>query len=187
MGGDFFYYWDKVLKLCSQKKNSISISHWDKDHYSFLFSFLKYFRKVCFHNLPQHIPPKIQLHLKNYPNCKHPEITTYQLKSSAKTKNNASYITDHKYFLYPADIDSTVEKLIPKLTKKKVFILSHHGSKYSNSLYFIDLFAPPVMALVSARKAKYGHPHQLITERLKLRQIPLLQTEIWGNIHILLP
>jgi competence protein ComEC len=65
-------------------------------------------------------------------------------------------------------------------------ILGHHGSQTSSSQAFLTQ-ARPGLAIASARRARYGHPHRKVVSRLRQKKIPTLTTEDWGSLFFSLP
>jgi competence protein ComEC len=68
-----------------------------------------------------------------------------------------------------------------------VLVLGHHGSRTSTSETLLQRLPRLVMAVASARKNRYGHPHPEVARLLRSRGIALLSTEVWGHLRFLLP
>lgn len=66
------------------------------------------------------------------------------------------------------------------------YILGHHGSRTSTSDYLLQHLPQLKFAISSARKKRYGHPHIEVIRKLLEQNIPLLQTEKWGNFSFYL-
>lgn len=178
-----------ILKLCQKKKNFVFISHFDYDHINFIEE-LKQTKSLCL-ILPKNDPTHwfFKKHLRQ--NCD--TDITHQVKSiyiphgKTKNRNHKSIIYAYKkHVLFTGDTTKEQEELWVPLVKKdySYILLGHHGSNTSNSPIFLKLFGPKSVALGSARKGKYGHPHKEIKHRLKIKKIPKLLTEDWGSIHI---
>lgn len=75
--------------------------------------------------------------------------------------------------LFTGDIDSKTEQGIldkcgiDQLSDITLLKACHHGSKYSNSLNFIDTVRPKVTIISAGRKNSYGHPGKDTINRLK--------------------
>lgn len=190
VGGEFINSM-KVKQLCSQKRNSIYYSHWDWDHIG-LTKELKYFSNTCIAQMPQGKPLKYKAkYLDQFQKCKKSsKVQKLQFQYlKAKTENDLSqiFIYNNKLLL-TGDSTRKMEKLWSqqiKYKKLKWVSISHHGSKTSTSKEFLDNLNAE-LAIVSARKKVYGHPHNIVLERLKKKALPVIRTEDWGNIRIML-
>jgi competence protein ComEC len=187
MGGEYNQT-AKVLKFCRGKTNKLFLSHADWDHYSFakfspLFDCrLNQLRPIDEMNLSFFTAKKVCMapdHENLFPQGKN--INT-------KIKNKTSQVAWIKRFkmLIPGDAPSAQEKLwnYSKIWDARILILGHHGSKTSSSEFLLTQLGHLKLAIASARKLKYGHPHQIIINRLKNHSIPLLTTQDWGSIAI---
>ena len=149
---------------CFQKEHLYTISHWDYDHYNFL----KYLRR-------------------NY-GAKKMQVNRNQIiydKSEFKTKNDNSLVLQVEHILISGDAGKKAEAKWYKLIQRpvKIYILGHHGSNTSSGDALLSHIAPSLrQTLCSARKAKYGHPHQKVKKRISKVQAPLICTQDWGNI-----
>ncbi len=63
-----------------------------------------------------------------------------------------------------------------------LLILGHHGSQTSTSNLLLEKAKNLKNAVVSARFKKYGHPHQVVIDRLKMYKVNILTTEKFGNL-----
>ncbi|MCB0348698.1 MAG: hypothetical protein KDD37_07675, partial [Bdellovibrionales bacterium] len=115
-GGEF--YPKQVERWCSRKTNYVQISHWDKDHYSFLYKIKRF-------------GPMIQ-------NLHSPLVTIYST-NRFKDKNSNSTIHYLKEVLFVGDSTIKAEKIWANLTlpKVKVLLVPHHGSQTSSSEYLL--------------------------------------------------
>lgn len=105
-----------------------------------------------------------------------------------KTTNDASKVFIVNNVLIPGDSSTKSEKswAFNLNSKVKYLILGHHGSRTSTSDLLLSHLPSLKLAIASARYARYKHPHLETIERLKRFKVPLLKTEDWGNIHIIL-
>jgi competence protein ComEC len=61
--------------------------------------------------------------------------------------------------------------------------IGHHGSRTSTNEKFLDLVQPELAIISSGKNNDYGHPHMVVTQRLRDRGIEILETQN-GNIVI---
>ncbi len=118
-----------------------------------------------------------------------------RVKLNSKVKSNdSSLIALTHSILIPGDSPFQKEKIWAPVIKKsqtsgqviRKLILGHHGSKTSNSDFLFETISHLNQCFCSSRKQKYGHPHKDIIQRIKKFKCPLLTTEMWGHIHIIL-
>ena len=109
-------------------------------------------------------------------------------KKSKKNPNELSKVfTWNKKVLLPGDSLAKNELYwSKKLAKMKieVLILGHHGSATSTSNRLLKKLPLLRLAIASARKNRFGHPHPDVYNRLTRKGVPLISTEKWGNIII---
>ncbi len=179
----------KYLQDCSKKYNRLMLSHADYDHYSFFKIITKNSLGTCWLYKPSVLPFEIKI--SDYKFCKKTtEIKLIKVNLSAKNKNDQSPIFKFNQLLLQGDASQSVEK---KLFSKNFFddsiksmIVGHHGSRTSTSIEMLESLKSLKAAYVSARYAKYQHPHQETLAKFKQYHIPVLKTEDWGNIILLL-
>jgi competence protein ComEC len=163
MGGEYFP--KVVLDWCKHKNNYVQISHWDWDHYSFLRRYEK--------QIPLDAALPKDLHLL---------YSTQKFKD----KNSNSNIHILNTILLTGDATKKSERqwahLVPSTVR--VVLAPHHGSNTSSSEYLLSHLPSIKMAIASARKQRYGHPHHKVSARYQRFKIPLLRTEVWGHIAI---
>ena len=82
--------------------------------------------------------------------------------------------------LLTGDIEQATEsRLIRTLADKlsaKLLIASHHGSKTSSSLAFIDAVSPEIVVFPVGYRNRFGFPKQDIISRYESRQVKILNT-----------
>lgn len=189
LGGEYFP--DSVFEECSSKKNYVSLTHWDQDHTNFALNVLRKFPQTCLLHLPlgHH---KLRRQLAAYPLCRAtPEKSTLlilqpQSLQNQSNSNSSSFIVDQKV-LITGDLPRTSEQFIfrkSNLSQIQFYIVGHHGSQTSTSDFLLRKMNHLRLAIVSARKAKYGHPHVETLVRLQKTKTPVLTTENWGHIRI---
>lgn len=198
-GGEFFPR-KKILSSCKNKANTLHLSHWDMDHINFSPS-LNRLLHLCLKNLPngEHTQRKSEM-LSKIPDCKSVQQFKNKIPTNIPTSELKTYIPESKKKMSANDSsqvvlirnsvlvsgDSTIkfEKIwSQRLRNARVFVLGHHGSRTSNSDEVFKSLRRPAMAVASARKRKYGHPHKEVLQRARQNLVPILNTEDWGSLH----
>jgi len=176
-----------LQKFCAQKENRFLLSHPDLDHYSLISSVQKSVVTSCWHDPLHPVVEKISDMTNCLPTQNIQIEAYYPNKNNRLSKNESSVIYRHNDFLFPGDstikMESTWSKLM-HLKQIKYLLLGHHGSQTSTSDQLLEQLPNLQMAIVQSQFSKYGHPHQKVVNRLKIKKIPLLRTEEWGNIGI---
>ncbi len=91
-------------------------------------------------------------------------------------------------FLFTGDIADFIEDEILNSTdgmnwaEIEVLKLSHHGSKYANTVRFLETVAPNVCIVSAGRFNTYNHPHPDTAARIEALNIPLLSTKDSGAV-----
>ena len=105
-------------------------------------------------------------------------------------KSNAkSWVVIFQHVLAPGDSSRAEEsRWISRLplAEVSILVLGHHGSLTSTSSALLENLKNLKMAVASARFRRYGHPHREVVDELNRVRVPLLRTEEWGTIHIML-
>lgn len=185
----------EVRELCRWKKNFFILSHEDRDHYSFLPSAAKHLPRSCLYGPSWHRIDEKKVAHHGLPFCdsevplKPTLIHNSPEAKSLKETNAKSQWASFDHWLLTGDSSKKGER--DKVEKIKdldwknleVFILGHHGSRYSNSLELLQKLKNLHLCISSSRFKKYGHPHQETIKRIK-PFCPLLRTEDWHHIHI---
>jgi competence protein ComEC len=87
---------------------------------------------------------------------------------------------------FPADIDASIEDLLPTRTTSlaaDLLKVAHHGSQYSSSPAFLQA-VQPAEAIISVGANSYGHPAPDTLERLAAGEIRVWRTDLLGTITI---
>jgi competence protein ComEC len=90
-------------------------------------------------------------------------------------------------FLFTGDLPDEVEtalvrrRLLPAVDVLKV---AHHGSRSSTSLPFLSSTAPRWGLLSAGRRNAYGHPSEVVLERLARRRVHVLRTDQQGRVRL---
>ena len=92
----------------------------------------------------------------------------------------------NKSFLLAGDISSRAENIlvqtIPGELKASVFKATHHGSKYSNTLDFLEKVQPEAIAISVGAKNTYGHPSPEALSNFAKIGAPVYRTDQCGTI-----
>jgi competence protein ComEC len=184
-----------VNDACGQRFHRIYITHWDWDHVRYLVPFLKINQtRTCITAPPQRPNYDFQKKILSQTAFCPKDLRIFEIyrnhKVAVKKRDrnkfgSVFYLTPWR-ILISGDSPSTMEKkwMGNLSSMPKYFILGHHGSSTSNSLQLINNLDPRAIAIASARMQKYGHPHKKIRQRLKMAEVPLLTTEIFGHIRV---
>lgn len=189
MGGDFSPL-ERVKKLCKNKENKLYISHMDWDHISFISQSLRDLSSFCLaHQARRNLKKDRYLQKLKVCSKKNDEAVrkVFTPQSHKLTENESSHIfIANDIFLVPGDSTSKMEKKwirkIDNSLRIKTLILGHHGSLTSTSQALLQRLPNLKVAIASARKKKYGHPHIKVVQRLRQRRISLIKTEVWGHL-----
>lgn len=200
-GGDRAFPFAGLQRLCKNKRNELFLTHYDWDHMGYTKKLKTATEHLCrAENIPN-LPLKKTKLLKTLSPC--PKGNSSLLGDQRDTKRellplfkpeifeenqSRAYVLD-EIFLTTGDSPQTLEKKIsarlPK-TKVKYLILGHHGSRTSSGFELLHALPQLPQAFVSARKKRYGHPHSQTQDRLRKHGTPLVSTEEFGNIHLML-
>ena len=86
--------------------------------------------------------------------------------------------------LFTGDIETEAERALQeKNIRANILKVAHHGSRSSSGEEFLRAVQPQ-LAVISARKAAYGHPHPETLERLQKTGIAYKITEETGAITV---
>lgn len=105
-------------------------------------------------------------------------------------QNKASVVLRIDYtnssLILPADIDSSIENLLPNRAatlQADILKVAHHGSKSSTSESFL-LNVMPEEAIISVGPNGYGHPAMETISRLDADDIGIWRTDMIGTIFL---
>lgn len=109
--------------------------------------------------------------------------------SSYDNLNNYSVVNKltfgHTSFLFTGDAEVVSENEILNSgldIKTDVLKVGHHGSDTSTSEQFLDVSSPKCAIISVGKDNKYGHPDQVILDRLDSRNITIYRTDESGTI-----
>lgn len=92
---------------------------------------------------------------------------------------------DKVSFLFTGDVDLEAENEIRKRgadLKVDVLKVSHHGSKNSSSLYFLEKTKPKYAVISCGRDNRFGHPDPRVIEDLEKIGAQIFRTDKSGDI-----
>jgi competence protein ComEC len=69
-----------------------------------------------------------------------------------------------------------------EVLRSDVLLVPHHGSKSSSSDAFIDGVSPTIALASVGYQSRYGHPHDVVVERYRQRNIHLFRTDHSGAL-----
>jgi competence protein ComEC len=120
-----------------------------------------------------------------------PLFTKDQLKTGGNLPNANSIVMRLEYgdfsMLLSGDAEEQTEhRMLTKdlNLKVNVFKVPHHGSKYASSQDFIGRVKPEVAIVSCGAWNRYGHPSQVILDRLRAVNTKLYRTDLQGEITI---
>ncbi|MBI4114570.1 MAG: MBL fold metallo-hydrolase [Candidatus Niyogibacteria bacterium] len=86
-------------------------------------------------------------------------------------------------FLLTGDLERTGEfKLLKDDLECDVLKVGHHGSKTSTSDAFLQAVSPAIAVISAGKENKYGHPHEVVMNKLQNAGISFLRTDDGGMI-----
>lgn len=192
MGGERFPL-KKIEKFCHKKNNFTYLSHSDWDH----INGLKRWQKTCLMNRPWAKPNSQNEKVLNRARmCFNQPLIADQIKivnHQHQSFFNKNKLNDSSLVFYlkkwqiliPGDSTTKAELAWAKqniIQNTELLVLGHHGSKTSTSSFLLQNTKKLRNAVVSSRFKKYGHPHQVVIDRLKKYKINILTTEKFGNL-----
>lgn len=185
----------RVAKICRGKNHLITLSHWDWDHVGFALKASRIFSQACLELPPLGKSSAFKMKILSvFPHCPEkvlspgrPKILTRFSSAQASLKSNdlSHVVIAAEKILLTGDSPQSQEILWSQnrfMTDVNFLLLGHHGSRTSTSEDLLRRLPKLKIAVVSARSARYGHPHKETMNRLKRFHIPLLKTEDWGNL-----
>lgn len=88
------------------------------------------------------------------------------------------YINGKDKFLFTGDAESATEtEVLPSLSNIDVLKVGHHGSKSSTSEAFLNKVNPEYAVITVGNDNKYNHPHKVVMDRLKDKNIEVHRTD----------
>ena len=113
-------------------------------------------------------------------------------KRTRSNFNNNSLVIKVKFgsksVLFPGDIMSKAEKELVAIAgdvlTSDVLIAPHHGSRTSNSEFFIDSVNPETVIFSAGWRNSYKFPHPSVLKKYKERECRILRTDSHGAVTI---
>lgn len=107
-------------------------------------------------------------------------------KTLGDDSNNSSVVIKLTYgenkFLFTGDAEKSEEDDIWSNIKCDVLKVGHHGSATSSSANFLKKVDPTYAVISCGMDNKYGHPTDIVLERLNSRNIEVFRTDLQGTI-----
>lgn len=120
-----------------------------------------------------------------------PFFTKEQMKTGGNEPNANSIVVRLDYgdfsTLLPGDAEEQTEhRMMTKDLNLQADILkvSHHGSRYATAADFLERVKPAVAIISCGEWNRYGHPAQVVLDRLKAAGVKLYRTDLQGEISI---
>ena len=120
-----------------------------------------------------------------------PFFTKEQMKTGGNLPNANSIVMRLDYgdfsMLLPGDAEEqTDHRMLTKDVNLRARILkvAHHGSKYATSQDLLDRVKPEVAIISCGEWNRYGHPSQVVLDRLRAANVKLYRTDLQGEITI---
>ncbi len=194
MGGEFFPW--EVASMCRGKPNLLYVTHADYDHINFVPRFQKKVADLCLARAPllMNKPwqwrilsslrpcPKDQLGLK--PQTVRPHSDRYETRLGSLNTWSWVFIVPPSV-LIAGDSPKTMERRwVRKISGPegiRYLVAGHHGSQTSTSLELLRELTSLETVVISARKARYGHPHHQVLTRLLNKGARIILTEKDGS------
>lgn len=182
MGGESFNT-ERALSHCRHKENMVMLTHLDRDHINHISRFARKTFSFCLHY------PKA--HGKNWisrlPQCKGLPKNIVEI-DFGKQGNNGNvgsivYLVNSRILISgdaPKSRETRWFRRVPR--GLQIINLGHHGSASSTSEELLS-WSRPQYAVASARKSRYGHPHDSVIRKLQKKGVSLLTSEIHGDIY----
>ena len=95
-------------------------------------------------------------------------------------------VLNNKHILLTGDISSSIEKKIINTYNFKgmdILKIAHHGSLTSSDEMFLDSLNPKYAVIQVSKNNKFNHPHPVVMERLKKREIKTFLTSNYGSVR----
>lgn len=189
VGGEYKPSPRKLRKFCGEKENMVFFSHWDWDHIGLIKYLSLNVKRLCIAKMPGGSGSETKARLLKgfYPCTRINDSPEILIAHHGKTANaNSNIFLARGTILIPGDSPTSQEKIwLRKLrspNRVRTLILGHHGSRTSTSSELLEQLHELRVAIASARKRRYGHPHLQTLLRLQQHGIPILKTEDWGSI-----
>lgn len=91
----------------------------------------------------------------------------------------------NKAFLFMGDAEELAENEITSDVSSDVLKVGHHGSYTATGESFLRRVSPVYAVISAGKNNSYGHPHDIILERLKQYNISTFRTDINGTVRFI--
>lgn len=184
---------DRYLPFWDKKIEVVAISHWDSDHSEALTKIRKSYEigklfesSQSDKNIEQEIYTE---KMRAGDSFKYGEMAFEVIypREFGSEGNEASMVLVLNYrdkkFIFTGDVDNTGEGEMMGWWREGVegIKIAHHGSETSSSEEWLKRLRPGV-AIISVGKNNYGHPKEIVLERLKKEGVKILRTDIKGDV-----
>ena len=98
-----------------------------------------------------------------------------------------NYIKENLSIMICGDLSDKVEKQMvieDKIKPVDVYIVNHHGSKFSSSTEMLEILRPKISIVSCALQNKYGHPAKESIERIEKINSKIYYTMKEGQISV---
>lgn len=115
------------------------------------------------------------------------------IKSNGINNNSLVFKLNYRKFsmLFTGDIEEIAEKEILKtyennlkVLKSNILKVAHHGSKTSSIIEFLKNVSPQIAVIGVGENNSFGHPSERTLQTLKVLDIEVYRTDIYGEICI---
>ena len=120
-----------------------------------------------------------------------PFVAKEQMKAGGNDINANSIVLRLDYgdfsMLFMGDAEAqTEERMLGKDIdlKAKVIKIAHHGSKYATSENFVKRVQPEAAIISDGSWNRYGHPAQVVLDRLKAANAKVYRTDLQGEVTL---
>ena len=109
------------------------------------------------------------------------------VEQKSEDTNDMSVVAKLMYgdtcFLLTGDLERTGEfKLLNDNLECDVLKAGHHGSKTSTSDAFLQVVSPSIAIISAGEDNKYGHPHEVVMNKLRNAGIYIFRTDLDNTI-----
>ncbi|MBI2642661.1 MAG: MBL fold metallo-hydrolase [Candidatus Wildermuthbacteria bacterium] len=113
------------------------------------------------------------------------DLSETLVKDDNDTSIIAKGVFCNRSALFTGDITAKGEKLLLETgssLKSDILKVAHHGSKTSSTPAFLEAVAPAYAVIQSGKDNQYGHPHEVVLERLQGYGIQVMRNDELGDI-----